>query len=147
MIFQSFCEHCWAITKSIRFCNPPPYGNRTLCRPLSFEWCIGNGSTLTSHNFIAYKIRLKVKIFFLNFRDFSLDDGDMTYEYLSHPGSYRTCLLQVCQSGYHAFAEADDQMQKIAIMTDQVKGHLSITLQILFEVCHICIWGMLIEKL
>ena len=30
MTFQSLCEHCRAITKYIRFCNPPPYGNRTL---------------------------------------------------------------------------------------------------------------------
>ena len=46
--------------------------------------------------------------------------SDFKFDRLRSPESYRASLCQISNEGYWAFLEADTQMEKIRMMTEQV---------------------------
>ena len=49
-----------------------------------------------------------------------MPESEFKFDRLRSPESYRASLCQVSNEGYWAFLEADTQMEKIRMMTEQV---------------------------
>ena len=67
--------------------------------------------------------------------DFSLkvEGADFEFKLLKAPESFRASLCQISNEGYFAFLEADTQMNKIRMMTNEIPEKLKNSLQILFN--------------
>eukprot|EP00092_Neocalanus_flemingeri_P022121 GFUD01023997.1.p1 GENE.GFUD01023997.1~~GFUD01023997.1.p1 ORF type:complete len:725 (+),score=235.41 GFUD01023997.1:49-2223(+) len=67
--------------------------------------------------------------------DFSLlvEKSEFEFKRLKSPESFRASLCQISNEGYWAFLEADKQMDKIRMLTEQIPGSLKSCLQILFK--------------
>ncbi|XP_018517422.1 uncharacterized protein LOC108873614 [Lates calcarifer] len=67
--------------------------------------------------------------------DFSINknppkDG---FKFIKYPESFRACLMQVCNSGWHAFNEAHKNMDQIRIHTSTVPDYMKAAVNILFN--------------
>ncbi|XP_071331116.1 uncharacterized protein [Trachinotus anak] len=74
-------------------------------------------------------------VFISSCGDFSINknppkDG---YKYIKHPDSFRACLMQICNSGWHAFNEAHKNMDQIRIHTGIVPDYMKAAVNILFN--------------
>ncbi|XP_016424404.1 uncharacterized protein LOC107752851 [Sinocyclocheilus rhinocerous] len=74
-------------------------------------------------------------VFISSSTDFSINknppkDG---YKFIRYPDSFRACLMQVCNSGWHAFNEAHTSMDQIRLHTGQVPNYMKTAVKILFQ--------------
>uniref|UniRef100_A0A672KJF1 Uncharacterized protein n=1 Tax=Sinocyclocheilus grahami TaxID=75366 RepID=A0A672KJF1_SINGR len=74
-------------------------------------------------------------VFISSATDFSINknppkDG---YKFIRYPDSFRACLMQVCNSGWHAFNEAHTSMDQIRLHTGQVPNYMKTAVKILFQ--------------
>ncbi|KAG5265379.1 hypothetical protein AALO_G00241760, partial [Alosa alosa] len=63
----------------------------------------------------------------------SKDSPQKPFEYIKYPDSFRACLMQVCNSGWHAFNEAHKNMDQIRIHTSTVPVYMKAAVKILFK--------------
>merc|ERR1719153_977347 len=56
--------------------------------------------------------------------DFSLKVKDLKFDLLRCPESFRASLCQISNEGYFAFLEADTQMNKIRMLTNEIPEKL-----------------------
>uniref|UniRef100_A0A3B4TR56 Uncharacterized protein n=1 Tax=Seriola dumerili TaxID=41447 RepID=A0A3B4TR56_SERDU len=68
-------------------------------------------------------------------KDFSINEKPPKdgFQYLKHPDSFRACLMQICNSGWHAFNEAQKNMDQIRIHTGTVPDYMKAAVNILFN--------------
>ncbi|XP_018517423.1 uncharacterized protein LOC108873615 [Lates calcarifer] len=74
-------------------------------------------------------------VFISSSDDFSINknppkDG---FKFIKYPESFRACLMQVCNSGWHAFNEAHKNMDQIRIHTSTVPDYMKAAVKILFH--------------
>ncbi|RVE59355.1 hypothetical protein OJAV_G00187500 [Oryzias javanicus] len=74
-------------------------------------------------------------VFISSGEDFSINknppkDG---FKYIRNSGSFRACLMQVCNLGWHAFNIAHKNMDQIRLHTASVPDHMKETVKILFQ--------------
>ncbi|XP_024136551.1 uncharacterized protein LOC112151736 [Oryzias melastigma] len=74
-------------------------------------------------------------VFISSNTDFSINknppkDG---FKYIKYPESFRACLMQVCNLGWHAFNTAHKNMDQIRIHTANVPGFMKSAVKILFQ--------------
>ncbi|KAF5890074.1 myosin-2 heavy chain-like [Clarias magur] len=55
------------------------------------------------------------------------------YKFIRYPGSFRACLMQVCNSGWGAFNEAQKNMDQIRLHTMAVPDYMKTAMKILFQ--------------
>ncbi|XP_067291784.1 uncharacterized protein [Pseudorasbora parva] len=67
--------------------------------------------------------------------DFSINDKPPIggYKFIKHPDSFRSCLMQVCNSGWWAFNEAHKNMDLIRFHTARVPDYMKTAVKILFQ--------------
>ncbi|XP_051576461.1 uncharacterized protein LOC127453814 [Myxocyprinus asiaticus] len=74
-------------------------------------------------------------VFISSTTDFSINkntpkDG---YKFIKYPDSFRACLMQVCNTGWHAFNEAHTSMDQIRLHTATVPDYMKTAVKILFQ--------------
>ncbi|RVE59353.1 hypothetical protein OJAV_G00187480 [Oryzias javanicus] len=74
-------------------------------------------------------------VFISSNEDFSIDKNrpDDGFKHIKYPGSFRACLMQVCNSGWHAFNIAHKNMNQIRIHTASVPEYMKAAVKILFQ--------------
>ncbi|XP_028845939.1 uncharacterized protein LOC114796157 [Denticeps clupeoides] len=74
-------------------------------------------------------------VFISSSADFSISKKPErgVFKYLNHPESFRACLMQVCNSGWHAFNQAHKNMDQIRIHTGSVPDYMKEAVRILFN--------------
>ncbi|XP_071339681.1 early endosome antigen 1-like [Trachinotus anak] len=74
-------------------------------------------------------------VFISSCDDFSINENppEKGYQYIKYPNSFRACLMQICNSGWHAFNEAHKNMDQIRIHTGTVPDYLKAAVNILFN--------------
>ena len=74
--------------------------------------------------------------------DFSLkpENSEFKFDLLKTPESFRASLCQISNEGYWAFLEADTQMDKIRMLTDQVSSDTTDSLKILAAVFNMSLY-------
>ncbi|XP_062378190.1 uncharacterized protein LOC134067132 [Sardina pilchardus] len=67
--------------------------------------------------------------------DFSINKNPPPggFKHIKFPDSFRACLMQVCNSGWHAFNEAHKNMDQIRIHTATVPDYMKAAVKILFH--------------
>ncbi|XP_015266839.1 PREDICTED: uncharacterized protein LOC107110555 [Gekko japonicus] len=55
------------------------------------------------------------------------------FKYISYPESFRACLCQVSNEGWHAFNEAHVNMDRIRLLTARIPGRMKLIVQTLFQ--------------
>ncbi|XP_050924860.1 uncharacterized protein LOC108874522 isoform X2 [Lates calcarifer] len=74
-------------------------------------------------------------VFISHCDDFSINKNPPKggYKFIKYPDSFRACLMQVCNSGWHAFNEAHKNMDQIRIHTSTVPDYMKTAVNILFN--------------
>uniref|UniRef100_A0A8C1V2X3 Uncharacterized protein n=1 Tax=Cyprinus carpio TaxID=7962 RepID=A0A8C1V2X3_CYPCA len=74
-------------------------------------------------------------VFISSSTDFSINKNppEGGYKFIKYPDSFRACLMQVCNSGWHAFNEAHTSMDQIRLHTAQVPDYMKTAVKILFQ--------------
>ncbi|XP_033471168.2 uncharacterized protein LOC117249555 [Epinephelus lanceolatus] len=74
-------------------------------------------------------------VFISSCDDFSINKNPPKngYKYIQYPHSFRACLMQVCNSGWHAFNEAHKNMDQIRIHTATVPDYMKAVVKVLFN--------------
>nr|XP_033471168.1 uncharacterized protein LOC117249555 [Epinephelus lanceolatus]XP_033471169.1 uncharacterized protein LOC117249555 [Epinephelus lanceolatus] len=74
-------------------------------------------------------------VFISSSDDFSINKNPPKngYKYIQYPHSFRACLMQVCNSGWHAFNEAHKNMDQIRIHTATVPDYMKAVVKVLFN--------------
>ncbi|XP_049892509.1 uncharacterized protein LOC126385045 [Epinephelus moara] len=74
-------------------------------------------------------------VFISSCDDFSINKNPPKngYKYIQYPHSFRACLMQVCNSGWHAFNEAHKNMDQIRIHTATVPDYMKQVVKVLFN--------------
>ncbi|XP_031436302.1 uncharacterized protein LOC116223483 [Clupea harengus] len=74
-------------------------------------------------------------VFISSCDDFSINKNPPPtgYNYIKYPDSFRACLMQICNSGWHAFNEAHKNMDQIRIHTAMVPDYMKAAVKILFQ--------------
>ncbi|XP_071333561.1 uncharacterized protein [Trachinotus anak] len=74
-------------------------------------------------------------IFISSCDDFSINKNPPPggFKYIRYPDSFRACLMQICNSGWHAFNEAHKNMDQIRIHTSTVPDSMKAAVYILFN--------------
>lgn len=74
-------------------------------------------------------------VFISSSDDFSINKNppEKGYKYIKYPESFRACLMQICNSGWHAFNEAHKNMDQIRIHTGTVPDYMKAAVKILFH--------------
>lgn len=74
-------------------------------------------------------------VFISSIQDFSINRNppEGGFKYIRYPESFRACLMQVCNSGWHAFNEAHNNMDQIRIHTAAVPDYMKAAVHILFN--------------
>ncbi|XP_049422257.1 uncharacterized protein LOC125882543 [Epinephelus fuscoguttatus] len=74
-------------------------------------------------------------VFISSCDDFSINKNPPKngYKYIQYPDSFRACLMQVCNSGWHAFNEAHKNMDQIRIHTASVPDYMKAVVKVLFN--------------
>ncbi|XP_054834078.1 uncharacterized protein LOC129328815 [Eublepharis macularius] len=67
--------------------------------------------------------------------DFSINKNPPPrgFRYLRYPESFRACLCQVSNEGWHAFHEAHVNMDKIRLLTASIPGRMKLLVETLFQ--------------
>ncbi|XP_060095152.1 uncharacterized protein LOC132572279 [Heteronotia binoei] len=67
--------------------------------------------------------------------DFSINKNPPPkgFKYISYPESFRACLCQVSNEGWHAFNEAHVNMDRIRLLTASIPGRMKLMVQTLFQ--------------
>ncbi|GAA6220045.1 uncharacterized protein LOC122129147 [Lates japonicus] len=67
--------------------------------------------------------------------DFSINKNapQKGFKYIEYPDSFRACLMQICNSGWHAFNMAHKNMDQIRIHTGTVPEYMKAAVKILFN--------------
>ncbi|KTF81360.1 hypothetical protein cypCar_00025399 [Cyprinus carpio] len=74
-------------------------------------------------------------VFISSSTDFSINKNPPKggFKFIRYPDSFRACLMQVCNSGWHAFNEAHTSMDQIRLHTAQVPNYMKTAVKILFQ--------------
>ena len=74
-------------------------------------------------------------VFISSGTDFSINKNPPPtgFKYIKYPESFRACLMQICNSGWHAFNEAHKNMDQIRIHTARVPDYMKAAVKILFQ--------------
>ncbi|GAA6236440.1 uncharacterized protein LOC108873822 [Lates japonicus] len=74
-------------------------------------------------------------VFISHCDDFSINKNppEGGFKFIKYPESFRACLMQVCNSGWHAFNEAHKNMDQIRIHTSTVPDYMKAAINILFN--------------
>ncbi|XP_018517649.1 uncharacterized protein LOC108873822 [Lates calcarifer] len=74
-------------------------------------------------------------VFISHCDDFSINKNppEGGFKFIKYPESFRACLMQVCNSGWHAFNEAHKNMDQIRIHTSTVPDYMKAAVNILFN--------------
>ncbi|XP_042628095.1 uncharacterized protein LOC109075308 [Cyprinus carpio] len=74
-------------------------------------------------------------VFISSSTDFSINKNppEGGFKFIRYPDSFRACLMQVCNSGWHAFNEAHTSMDQIRLHTAQVPDYMKTAVKILFQ--------------
>ena len=74
-------------------------------------------------------------VFISSGTDFSINKNPPPtgFKYIKYPDSFRACLMQICNSGWHAFNEAHKNMDQIRIHTATVPDYMKAAVKILFQ--------------
>ena len=74
-------------------------------------------------------------VFISSGTDFSINKNPPPtgFKYIKYPESFRACLMQICNSGWHAFNEAHKNMDQIRIHTATVPDYMKAAVKILFQ--------------
>ncbi|KAL7376780.1 hypothetical protein ABVT39_015681 [Epinephelus coioides] len=74
-------------------------------------------------------------VFISSSDDFSINKNppEKGYKYIQYPDSFRACLMQICNSGWHAFNEAHKNMDQIRIHTATVPDYMKAAVKLLFN--------------
>ncbi|XP_031436659.1 uncharacterized protein LOC105899570 [Clupea harengus] len=74
-------------------------------------------------------------VFISSGTDFSINKNPPPtgFKYIKYPESFRACLMQICNSGWHAFNEAHKNMDQIRMHTATVPDYMKVAVEILFE--------------
>ncbi|KAJ8261634.1 hypothetical protein GJAV_G00156530 [Gymnothorax javanicus] len=74
-------------------------------------------------------------IFISSKQDFSICKGGQVggFQHIKYPDSFRTCLMQVCNSGWRAFNDAHKNMDQIRLYTSSVPNYIKTAASILLQ--------------
>ncbi|XP_078018343.1 uncharacterized protein LOC144458773 [Epinephelus lanceolatus] len=74
-------------------------------------------------------------VFISSSDDFSINKNppEKGYKYIQYPDSFRACLMQICNSGWHAFNEAHKNMDQIRLHTATVPDYMKAAVKLLFN--------------
>ncbi|XP_078794480.1 uncharacterized protein LOC144988212 [Oryzias latipes] len=74
-------------------------------------------------------------VFISSANDFSINKNPPKagFKFIKYPDSFRACLMQICNSAWHAFNLAHKNMDQIRIYTFNVPAYMKATVNILFQ--------------
>ncbi|XP_052000510.1 uncharacterized protein LOC127656296 [Xyrauchen texanus] len=74
-------------------------------------------------------------VFISSTTDFSINKNSPKdgYKFIKYPDSFRACLMQVCNTGWHAFNKAHTSMDQIRLHTATVPDYMKTAVKILFQ--------------
>ncbi|XP_029362737.1 uncharacterized protein LOC115046477 [Echeneis naucrates] len=74
-------------------------------------------------------------VFISSCGDFSINKNPPVggFKFIKHPESFRACLMQICNKSWHAFNEADKNMNEIRIHTGTIPDYIKSAVHVLFN--------------